>query len=277
MRTIDCFPYNGECIALFRLAYLWDVVDEFIIVEARETHAGEKKRALFLETNAAALKPFESKITPLIVEQFPEPTEDALAKIAARAAVADPRVWFKESYQRSYPGDYLRDLRLDSPWLLFCCDADEIPRRETVSALRGHYDALAEPHHLEMALFYYSTEWIKRNHWYNAYVVNDQGLQTESLDEMRVHKQGKKVVSSAGWHLSYFMTEDEIQRKVRSFAHTEVNTAETRNLEWIRQCRRTGRDLYRPGAQNDCVRYEGDDLPQNLREFELAHGIRGQT
>ena len=45
MRTIDCFPYNGECIALFRLAYLWDVVDEFIIVEARETHAGEIGRA----------------------------------------------------------------------------------------------------------------------------------------------------------------------------------------------------------------------------------------
>ena len=64
----------------------------------------------------------------------------------------------------------------DSPWLLFCCDADEIPRRETVSALRGHYDALSEPHHLEMALFYYSSEWIKRNCWYNAYVVNDQGL-----------------------------------------------------------------------------------------------------
>lgn len=274
MRIIDCFPYNGESIALFRLAYLFDAVDEFIIVEAAESHVGEKKNFLYLDKNDALLKPFESKITRLVIERFPDPDAEELATLKNRAFVKDPAVWFRETYQRNFPGKYLRELSRQSPWVLMACDVDEIPRREIAKNLRHYYDAFVDPHRLEMLLFYYSSEWIKPVKWYGAFIVNDQGFKTDSLDDMRVGHHVKKFVFDAGWHFSYFMTDEEIQRKVKSMAHTEFNTEETRALEWIRECKKTGLDLYRRGGEQDCQRYAGNDLPETLRAFELEHGIR---
>lgn len=272
MRTIDCIPYNGESIVLFRLAYLWDVIDEFIVVEAAETHVGRAKDFLYLERDAGLFEPFRSKMTRLIIDRFPEPSAAQLETLGKRGFITDPGVWHREVFQRNFAAQRLREIA--SPWILFCCDADEIPRREAVSALREHYAALDDPHRLEMHLFYYSSDWIKRSKWYHAFVVNDRGFQRESLDDMRVGAHVKKFVHDAGWHLSYFMTEEEIQRKVSSMAHTEFNTAENRALEWIRHCQQTGVDLYHRGGVEDCTRYGGEDLPAGLRDFELRHGIR---
>lgn len=58
MRIVDCILYSGESIALFRPAYLWDVVDEFVMVEAGET------------SNAALLDPFKAKITRLVMRNY---------------------------------------------------------------------------------------------------------------------------------------------------------------------------------------------------------------
>ena len=93
MHTIDCFPYNGEAIALFRLEYLWDVVDEFVIVEALETHTGGKKEGLYLDRNAGPLRKFESKIKRLVIDQFPAPTRAQLAKLEKRSFVRDPTIF----------------------------------------------------------------------------------------------------------------------------------------------------------------------------------------
>lgn len=277
MRTIDCFPYNGEAIALFRLEYLWDVVDEFVIVEALETHTGGKKEFLYLDRNAAMLRKFESKITRLVIDRFPVPTPAQLAKLEKRSFVKDPTAWFRESYQRDFACGYLRDLARRTPYIVLGCDSDEIPRREMVRGMRGNYEALAEPHKLEMALFYYSSDWIKATRWYQAFMVNDRGLTDKTLDDIRIDFDVKSYVSNAGWHLSYFMTEEDIQRKVRNFAHTEFNRDENLALNWVRECMRTGRDLHHRGGDEDCARYTGGDLPENLREFEIAHGIRPRS
>ena len=277
MRTIDCFPYNGEAIALFRLEYLWDVVDEFVIVEALETHTGGKKEFLYLDRNAAMLRKFESKITRLVIDRFPVPTPAQLAKLEKRSFVKDPTAWFRESYQRDFACGYLRDLARRTPYIVLGCDSDEIPRREMVRGMRGNYEALAEPHKLEMALFYYSSDWIKGSKWYQAFALNDRGLDAHRLNDIRLDFDIKNYISNAGWHLSYFLTEEEIQRKIRSTVHIEINTEKNRALEWIRECQRTGRDLYKRGGAEDCTRYTGKDLPENLREFETEHGLRARS
>ena len=277
MRTIDCFPYNGESIVLFRLQYLWNVVDEFVVIEARETHVGERKKFLYLDRNAALLERFSGKITRLVIDRFPEPTSDQLARYSKYAFVKDPRDWFREGYQRDFAWDYLHDLGHRTPYLLLCCDSDEIPRRDMVPSLHQHYDALVEPHKLEMALFYYSSDWIKGSKWYQAFALNDRGLRAHRLNDIRLDFDIKNYVSNAGWHLSYFLTDEEIQRKIQSTVHIEINTDQNRALEWIRECQRTGRDLYRRGGAEDCTRYTGKDLPENLREFEIEHGLRARS
>jgi beta-1,4-mannosyl-glycoprotein beta-1,4-N-acetylglucosaminyltransferase len=273
MRVIDCFPYNGETIALFRLEYLWNVVDEFVVVEAGETHAGQKKDALFLDRNAALLQPFAGKITRLVIERFPTPTEADLAPLTHPKSKTSPAAWFREKYQRNFAGGYLRALSERQPWILLGCDVDEIPRRALVATLPDRYDALNAGFRMQMSFFYYSSRWIKRTKWTHPFVVNDRVLQHETLDGLRGGAFIRKCWGDAGWHLSYFMTNAELQRKIASFAHTEVNSDEVRDLEWIQQCRKTGHDLYRRGAAEDCLPYTGDDLPAGLRAFEARHGI----
>ena len=154
MRIIDCFPYNGESIALYRLSYLWDIVDEFIIVEAAETHAGEKKDYLYLNKYAQLLAPFNEKITRLVIESFPQPNADELANLANRSYVQNPRVWFRECYQRNFARGHLTRISSQMPWILMACDVDEIPRYEVVEKLPNYYDFFVDPHKLEMLMFY---------------------------------------------------------------------------------------------------------------------------
>ena len=271
MKVIDCFPYNGDSLALFRLAYLWDVVDEFIIVEAGETYSGQKKDFLFLDKNAALLKPFASKITRLVIERFPAPTDAQIAKLMRSDRETYPHAWFREKYQRNFATDYLNSQ--SGPWMLLACDVDEIPRRKFVARLSGNYEDFTDGCRLQMALFYYSSQWIKPNGWNHAFVINDRGARQQTLDDLRVGPFIRKVSGNAGWHLSYFMTREEIRRKVQSFSHQELNSATYYDLDWVQECIRTGKDLYRRGAENDCIRYDGDDLPDGLRAFERAHGI----
>ena len=48
MFVYDYVIYNGEPIIEFRLKYLNDCVDRFIIVESIYTHSGNKKKTFIL-------------------------------------------------------------------------------------------------------------------------------------------------------------------------------------------------------------------------------------
>lgn len=51
MRVFDCFPLFNEIDLLeLRLNELWEVVDVFVIVEARQTFTGITNRYAFLRT-----------------------------------------------------------------------------------------------------------------------------------------------------------------------------------------------------------------------------------
>ena len=258
-------------MALFRLAYLWDVVDEFIIVEAGETYAGQKKETLFLDKNAALLAPFAAKITRCVIERFPQPTEEQLARLTHPTRKTDPHFWFREKYQRNFVTDYIKSQ--PKPWVVLMCDMDELPRKKFVAWLRRNYDACTEGGRLQMSMFYYSSQWRKPCGWNHAYVINDQGFGTHTLDALRVSPIIRKVFDDVGWHLSYFMTREEIQHKIQGFAHQEFNSENYWNFPWIEHCLKTGEDLFRRGPLETCARYDGDDLPEGLREFERSRGI----
>ena len=57
--------------------------------------------------------------------------------------------------------------------------------------------------------------WVKPVRWYHAFAVSDQGMRAASLDERRVERPRLEVAPDAGWHLSYFMSLQEIRRKAR--------------------------------------------------------------
>ena len=274
IRVIDCVPYNGEPIALFRLEYLWDVVDEFVMVEARQTHAGDDKGGLYLDKNAPALERFKSKITRLVIDAFPAIPADHPSLAATTKSYRKPDAWFREKYQRNIAGDFLRRRGDQSGFIIMACDVDEIPRREIVAVLPERYETLHLGLKFDMALFYYSSDWITRDRWRVPFAINDKALEQHSLDEFRLMPIIKKAARDAGWHFSYFMTDDDMLRKIKSSAHTEHNKPEYCNLEWVRHCKNTGVHIFGAPKESDCIRYTGTDLPENLRAFEVEHGIR---
>ncbi len=274
VRIIDCVPYNGEPIALFRLQYLWDVVDEFVMVEARHTHAGDDKGGLYFEKNASALMRFSSKLTRLVIDEFPPTPAIAPLPAVEGKKHRNHDAWFREKYQRNIAGSYLRKRNAPSRYIVVGCDVDEIPRREILAALPERYEGLDAGLRLEMALFYYSSDWITRDKWDLPFAVNDKGMAKHSLDEYRIKPIISKTARDAGWHMSYFMTDDDMLRKIKSSAHTEHNKPEYCNLAWVRHCKNTGVHIFGAPPASDCVRYTGTDLPENLRAFELEHGIR---
>lgn len=53
-----------------------------------------------------------------------------------------------------------------------------------------------------------------------------------------------QVIDNAGWHFSYLLTPEQIQRKIKTFAHTEFNHDQFYNLKNINDSVKNGVDLF---------------------------------
>ena len=69
MKTFDCFMfYDEEMILDFRLNYLNDYVDKFVIVESSYTHSGKKRELIF---DIKKYSKFKDKISYMVLEEEP--------------------------------------------------------------------------------------------------------------------------------------------------------------------------------------------------------------
>ena len=78
---LDYFIYNGDPIIEYRLEYLNDYVDYFIMVEAKYTHQGIKKPFLYSEKNKELFKKYEKKLIIIIIEEFPDKNDPLFINI----------------------------------------------------------------------------------------------------------------------------------------------------------------------------------------------------
>jgi beta-1,4-mannosyl-glycoprotein beta-1,4-N-acetylglucosaminyltransferase len=117
MRVFDCFPLFNEIDLLeLRLNELWDVVDIFVIVEAKKTFTG-KSKPMCLPDHEERLAKYLHKIRYVVVEDFPEGMSN----------------WGKEEYQRNAIKKDLADVLPDD--ILIFSDLDEIPRAKVVQSI----------------------------------------------------------------------------------------------------------------------------------------------
>jgi hypothetical protein len=227
VRLIDCILYNGEPVAALRLAAVYPHVDEIVVVEARQTFTGLRKPALCIEANISVFAPFVDKLTFVVVE-FPP---DVLAQGA----------WACETYQRNAPAERIRARWAGQPYVVMVCDVDEVPSAPVLAGLRGIHPQLDAPVYLVMHLLFYNFDWCKVEPWARAFVVNERCALT--FEQCRTGYRRDRFLQNAGHHLSYFMGVDEMRRKLDSFSHTEVNTPQVNNAEWLRGCIERGIDI----------------------------------
>lgn len=257
VRVVDTFSFNGEWIVQLRLKYLYDHVDEFVIVESRYTHAGEKKEALYKEQFASWFEPYAQKIHWIVIDEFPEMTNEWFNTYRVHDWMKSNHTsWFREAYQRDVAGAYIKE-KYPIRVIIHTGDADEIPHIELFAEaprenLYGKMLEVQEPIYLEMEFFYYNFHWKKKQNWYRAYLLPGDLLSVNtSLTYWRIHHAPQLVLPLAGWHFSYFMTIPDLQRKLVSFAHRECDRTEWHSVKHIRECLQTGKDLFgRDGSED---------------------------
>lgn len=229
MRWLDSCMFNGEEILKLRLEYLAPHVDKFFVCEQRYTHQGKRKDTLFIDIHKDWFEPYKNKVVLLVDETAPQ-----------------GGTWRVENSHRNYVLPYL--FAEAGPWICSVCDVDEIPDVKAVAHEREmiYKQSSIAPVYMQQSMFYYNLNWYIEI-WRRAFFISDQlAFKTSTLQQYR----DKKDVNGAsllkcGWHLSYFMSAKEIQRKLLSFAHNEYSGPEWTNLEHIQNSIRNGVDLFK--------------------------------
>ena len=73
-----------------------------------------------------------------------------------------------------------------------------------------------------------------------------------------------QIIENGGWHFSYVKEPKGIVKKIESFAHTEFNKQEFKNLSEIKEKIEKGKDLF-----NRNLKYEKVELDDSFPEYLL--------
>lgn len=244
----DCFTFFNELDLLeIRLNVLKDVVDKFVLVEARQTHSGAPK-PLWYDENKARFAAFKDRIVHLVVESFP----------------ADADSWGRENIQRNFIAEGLKECQDDD--VILISDLDEIPNPRVFPVELAPGEICL----LEQGMYYYFLNYRDRGepiwqigtkvmsyrtfcHGLDAVDIPYSIYLQESLNrgttatKIRLYRSCRHI-PNGGWHFSYLGGVDAIVRKLRSFSHQEYDTERYLDRRHLMNCILKGRDLFdRPG------------------------------
>lgn len=195
MRVWDVFCYWREQWAVKARLSLWAGVDGYtpVALVGDRTHRG----------------------TPITVEA-PDGVE------VVRVTLDADGDWSREAQQRDAVLELLPRMQPDD--LVLLCDADEFvdPR-----AFPGIVSATESgPVKLRMALYVAGTRWRNPQPWRHAAACRARDLPQHPTDDLRMNFMLPKV--DAGWHLTYFGSDEDVDLKLRAFAHAECDTPQYR-------------------------------------------------
>ncbi|KAI9055446.1 hypothetical protein LZ554_000400 [Drepanopeziza brunnea f. sp. 'monogermtubi'] len=243
-KIYDLFMINTELDWLeIRLHTLQNHVDFFVVLESATTFTGLPKN-LSLAENWPRFEAFRHKIIYHVLD-----LEDTTVIRGA---------WDKESFQRNAMFSQVFPILtgVQAPNVgdvILVSDVDEIPRPETLTLLYN----CQFPRRLTLRskFYYYSFQWLHRGEeWAHPQATTYTGLNSTILpNDLRgdvgvsfIDFEGEEQdLYNAAWHCSYCLsTLSEMLVKVRSFSHTEYNTAEYLDEVRIVDRVRNGKDLW---------------------------------
>jgi len=217
MLIYDCFTYFNEATALaFRLQYLEESVDRFIIVESFATFTGGRKQCNAQDVVNSLPQSIRRKCKVISLTCWPRDTQGPETH------------WQREEFQRNGILLGLGDIS-DSDRIMIC-DVDEVPditKIEIMSDLCGVHGGLS----LGMDVFYYSAlNWMHDEHgkpliWTAPKMILGSRLRLPHQE--RMDPQRFPVKTSCGWHFSYMGGSEAIEKKIKAYSHQEYNNPET--------------------------------------------------
>ncbi len=245
-KIFDLFLFRDELrILKIKLHEMADWVDHFVIVEARQSHAGADKPLVFQE-NRDQFSAFEDKIIHVVVDAFPP-------------YVRHP--WAREMYQRD-SGLFALDGLCGEDDLLIISDTDEIVSGAAVKNFKGGFASIA----MERAELFLNHRRVSEPEdqketsslWRASYLPS-LGLSYARIT-LRADKKAPRL-TGAGWHFTSIAGTEGIIAKLTHQAHQEhAGTSERHVADALEQLRQ-GR--FRPGWE----RCELDErFPAYIRE-----------
>jgi len=239
MKIYDCITFFDEDILLeVRLNILKDIVDFFIIVEAKQDHQGKSKNLNF---KIDKYKQFKHKIVYRVIDKLKFSQDIKLPKNWAEGHLRD-------QFQRNYILKVLNSINVDMDDIIIISDLDEIPDPNILKKLNFDKFKIGI---CEQKLFYYKFNLILPNFkWYGSRICKFKNLKSpQYLRNLKVKKKifnflnNIKVIKNCGWHFSYLKTPELIIKKLESFAHSEKNIDEIKNIAEIKKKINLGLDL----------------------------------
>ena len=235
--------YDEEMILDFRLNYLNNYVDKFVIVESSYTHSGKKRKLLF---NIDKYKSFKDKIIYLVLNDQPEDlfsikeTDTQNEKNSKYILNALKR----ENFQRNTISKGLNSASDQD--LIIISDVDEIPNLEQNNIKNISNKILL----FNQNFFYYKFNLkLASFNWYGSKACKKSNL--KSPQWLRNVKSKKYpfwrvdiifsetkynnlfFINNGGWHFSNMKTPEDIDRKMSTYLHHreyDLNPLGTREI-----------------------------------------------
>jgi len=270
MKVIDSFLFFNEFDMLkFRLEYLNDVVDEFLICESNTTFSGKSKPYYLDEYMDKIPEEIRKKIVRLKYEpdisnvKFPSP--DTLSKDDPGVVKHENEYWKIERGQRTEITKHLKNYNSNDLFML--SDVDEFPRKEVVKNFSGRSYDQDFCYAARSEMFYYNFHTFLHNYWAGTVFTSVKNAIQKGCDFLRETRFNMFPVEYAGWHFTYFSGVEKIQEKIDSFSHQEYNKKKYTSKKNIETCIKDKKDLFHRTNGPELQEYNFYNLPEDLRDL----------
>ena len=262
---IDCFTFNKEFDLLEgRLEYLWNTVDYFVIVEADITFSGIP-RQFSLVQQLPRYRKYLNKILyfPTTIDTSNLNFNTPVLKFDKNAAA-----WQVERAQRNH---FLTALHLfrDADTVIIS-DVDEIPSKAGIRVAVDHLTSDTPLIGLKQQMFYYNFNQVQVDPWAGPVIAKRETVVSLTPEGVREQRNKIPVVTNGGWHLSNWMSPEEISEKIKSFSHQEYNTDHFTDVNTITENIKNGGDFL-GRDYNKFIAFDSLTLPEDFRSIFLKY------
>ena len=285
MKIYDCFMfYDEDLIVDLRLNILNQHVNEFIVVESKYTHSGEKRDLLF---NIDKYPEFKHKINYLVLENEPDNlekihTNDSEDKKNSKYIMNALR---RENYQRNAITKGLTKANSDD--LILVSDVDEIPNLTNL-----HLDEINNEIILFKQNFYYykfnlkleNVPWLgtkgckykflKSPQWLRN--IKDKKYPLWRIDTLFSDKKYSniKFIENGGWHFSNMKTAADIEKKMRTYLHHREYDINPLGKEKIEKIIKDKKSIYNLKADMKTEKFDGTQSLKTTDGSELPEFLK---
>jgi Glycosyltransferase family 17 len=230
-----CLIHRELDILDWRVHELGDVVDDFVVVEATRTFAGQPRQLLHPNRDPRLVE-FAGRLHCTVVDDLPDETD----------------LWTREWHQRE--AIWTRGAATLHPaddTLVIISDVDEVPFPEVVERLAWsdfEPPLLIRAHWFNFNWDCYLGPWEHASiRVYTAGFLKNLVSAGQGIKIGQGSCRGTELRGLNGWHASWFGTNDDILDKLASYCHAlDPRNREivTGGVEAVRRRRASGRDIF---------------------------------